>query len=104
MRIVDLAHKDGRAGSERSWLSESGQNGSKTANIRIIWHYNHMMLKFNVDDPADPQYLSMSTGWGSVSDQGGMNRLFRELNLPYYFSRAGGAEIHEVEPRWRTRY
>lgn len=68
-------------------------------NERIIYHYTTPMLRFTVDDEGNPLTnvegcrVSFSTGHGSVSDQQGMNRLFRKLGLPFYFSRKGGADI-----------
>lgn len=88
MRIAELAHKDGSAGSGRAWRSETDGNGN-----RYIWHYSTVMLKFKESDPTADLYMSI--GYGSVSDQHGMNTLFRALGLPYRYVRAGGAEIVE---------
>lgn len=60
-----------------------------------LYHYNHKMLSWRDDYPIDENYLDYSTGWGSVSDQGGMNQAFRILGIPLYFQRAGGAVIHD---------
>jgi len=51
------------------------------------------MLVWDFYDPANEATLDYSLGWGSVSDQGGMNKVFRELCIPLYYSRKGGAEI-----------
>jgi hypothetical protein len=98
MRIKDLAHKDGRAGHWRSETTEYGRRCTDppARQVREIWHYSTMMLRFSVDQPSDDRYLDYSTGHGSKSDQGGMNVLFRELGLPYYFSRMGGASIDRL--------
>jgi hypothetical protein len=69
-------------------------------NIRELWHYSTMMLRWNVENPADPEVLDYSTGWGSVSDQNGMNTAFRVLGLPLRFDRdqrGGGPRITELE-------
>lgn len=60
-----------------------------------LWHYSTPMLRWNPRRPQDDHEI-LSTGWGSVSDQSGMNDAFRVLGLPYYYSRAGGAEIVEL--------
>ena len=65
----------------------------ESVEIKILYHYTTAMLKWRADNPADEDYLDYSTGWGSVSDQQGMNKAFRILGIPRYFSRAGGAEI-----------
>jgi len=58
-----------------------------------LWHYGTMMLEWRELNPRDEDYLDYALGWGSVSDQNGMNIAFRELNLPLYYSRRGGSEI-----------
>lgn len=101
MRIADLAtNHNARAGSHGSWRSEArtvidrnGQYGRVT-----IWHYSTIMLDFRADDPTDERYLWIGTGHGTASDQGGMNKLFSALKLPYYFSRKGGASIVPLSP------
>ena len=54
------------------------------------------MLRWRVSDPHDETVLDYSTGWGSVSDQGGLNVAFKALGLPLYFTRKGGASIEDV--------
>ena len=58
-----------------------------------LYHYSTCMLVWDFYDPANEATLDYSLGWGSVSDQGGMNKVFRELCIPLYYSRKGGAEI-----------
>lgn len=84
----------GRAGSNGSWRCET--NSVDSTPVCTLWHYSHCMLEWNRDNPNDGKYLYVSTGWGSVSDQGGMNQAFRALGIPLKFSRAGGADITEV--------
>lgn len=64
--------------------------------VSVLYHYSTLMLQWNEDDPSDPDVLDYSTGWGSVSDQGGMNTAFRVLGLPYRFDRSGGASITDL--------
>jgi hypothetical protein len=95
MSISDvIARGKGRAGA---WRVEREQVDGKT--VCRLWHYGTNMLTWNLEDPSDPDVLDYSTGWGSVSDQGGMNRAFRVLGLPLYFQRAGGAEIVDSRAR-----
>jgi len=61
--------------------------------VRHLYHYEHKMLTWNFKDPCDESVLDYSTGWGSVSDQGGMNKAFRTLGISLYFSRRDGALI-----------
>jgi hypothetical protein len=61
-----------------------------------LYHYSTAMLTWNALDPHDENVLDWDLGWGSVSDQNGMNVAFRTLGLPYYYSRANGASIEEA--------
>lgn len=61
-----------------------------------LYHYSTCMLTWRDDYPIDPDILDYSLGWGSVSDQGGMNQAFRALGIPLYFSRKEGAEIRDL--------
>jgi hypothetical protein len=92
MTIADII-RNGR-GTARAWHVEC--DGDGTAHLI---HYGTTMLVWNVEDPHDLDVLDWSTGWGSVSDQNGMNAGFRELGLPYLFerdARGGGARITEL--------
>jgi hypothetical protein len=65
-----------------------------------LWHYSTAMLTWRIDQPADPDALDFSTGWGSVSDQNGMNTAFKVLGLPYRFDRdqrGGGPRITPLD-------
>lgn len=99
MRIAELPFKDGRAGSNNAWRSTTEDGDG----FRRIYHYGHLMMTIEIDHTGCPAYLDrypvesiihqMNTGWGSVSDQGGMNQMFRALNVRYYFVRRGGPRI-----------
>ena len=61
-----------------------------------LYHYSTCMLVWNVDKPHDPEVLDYDLGWGSVSDQGGMNRAFTALGIPLRYDRSisgGGPRI-----------
>ncbi len=58
------------------------------------------MLTWDPDRPTEPVYTGL--GWGSVSDQHGMNVAFRTLGMSLYSSRdarGGGPRIDELHPR-----
>jgi hypothetical protein len=62
-------------------------------------HYGTPMVTWRADDPADPSVLDIGTGWGSVSDQNGVNTACRVLGLPYRMdrdARGGGPRITEL--------
>jgi hypothetical protein len=68
-----------------------------SGNERTIFHYGTVMLRWTTYPNGLREVDYASTGWGSVSDQGGMNQLFRALGAPLYFSRKGGAEIRRID-------
>lgn len=68
-----------------------------------LWHYSTRMLVWNGENPNDPDVLDYSTGWGSVSDQNGLNTAFRALDLPYRYDRKGGAQIVDLRPQLAER-
>lgn len=94
MRIRDIVTQGhGKAGSNGSWqVATRIEDGNLE-----LWHYSHRMLVWNPDNPNDEDVLDYSVGWGSVSDQGGMNDAFRALGIHRYFRRQGGAEIIETK-------
>ena len=74
-------------------------DGARTVERATLWHYGTAMLRWSVERPDDPDVLDWSTGWGSVSDQNGMNTAFRVLGLPYRFdrdARGGGPRVTEL--------
>jgi len=115
--ITDLARKDTRAGSNGSWRAETypqsygyvEHKGLIQRGYREVWHYSTLMLRYgyetSYEQPGplewdqDLNTVYASTGNGSVSDQHGMNQLFRALGMPLNFSRAGGAVIDRTDRR-----
>lgn len=94
MRIKQLARVNGTAGSNGSWRSYHNYDEATNEGQHEVWHYSTLMLAWTTKG-HDGEITSMrtSTGHGSVSDQGAMNQLFRELGVDLYFSRKGGADI-----------
>jgi hypothetical protein len=97
-QLTDCLYRPMRAGH---WRSENLDECN-----RSVWHYSTIMLTFCIDSEGRPDTsvgstLLMSLGHGSVSDQQGMNRMFRALNVPFYYSRSGGAQITCNDPDWR---
>src|SRR5215211_4540930 len=91
MTIADLIRRG--KGRAHAWRVE---RDGRTA---TLWHYGTAMLTWNVEHPDAPDGLDWSTGWGSVSDQNGMNTAFRVLGLPNRFdrdARGGGPRVTEL--------
>jgi hypothetical protein len=58
-----------------------------------IFHYGTRMLTYTEEPDGSADVISWSLGWGSVTDQGGMNKIFKALHVPFYYRRKGGAAI-----------
>lgn len=99
MTLRDIIRNgSGRAGSGGAWRAITVRD-SDGRDVCELWHHGTLMLRWNAERPSDPDVLDFSTGWGSVSDQGGMNTAFRALGLPYRMDRdrrGGGPRITEL--------
>lgn len=66
-----------------------------------ITHHGTQMLTWlsPPDDPCKVLTASGWLGWGSVSDQNGMNEFLAQLDIPVYYSRIKGAHFiaHEQD-------
>lgn len=74
-----------------SWVDEDGRTVVGAA--RWVYHYGTLMGIFMAQRASTPifKFDPCSVGWGSVSDQQGMNRIVNGMG-GWYFSRAGGAK------------
>ena len=97
-----IRNRKGSAGSSRAWsVRYLGTNEEGTSTYQLK-HYSTVMLTWEDYPARDGQSVAVSVavewseGHGSVSDQNGMNKAFRVLNLPFYFSRRGGSQIVEI--------
>lgn len=73
--------------------------------VATLWHYSHPMARWAVADPTDARVLDIDVGWGSVSDQQGVNTLCRVLGLPFRMDRdakGGGPRISPLALRARV--
>lgn len=82
-------------GKAHNWRVTLDDNGRDE---HTLWHYSTPMLVWR-GTHAPYTLIDCSTGHGSVSDQHGMNRAFNALDLPYHYSRRGGASIANTHDR-----
>lgn len=78
-----------------SWTITVLQDLDPTLTFHEIRHYDTQMLIWS-SMPTNPRYVVSASGWlgwGSVSDQNGMNEFLQTLSIPVYFSRQGGAHF-----------
>ena len=96
-QLIERVAADGTAGKAGAWRTERVYiDGARVARL---YHHGTMMLQWDIDFPLSSDKLDWSLGWGSVSDQNGMNTAFAVLGLPYYFSRKGCASIISLHDR-----
>jgi hypothetical protein len=86
----------GTAGSNGAWrvYTRPGDDDWRP-DSRELYHYSTLMLEWD-----DEGVIDYSIGYGSVSDQGGMNKAFRALGVPFRYDRderGGGARITTLE-------
>lgn len=97
--LTDVIEKQCTRGKWRSEDTVGPVTGHPNV-YRKVFHYSTVMLIVFLMPDGSPiredwgiHYKGL--GYGTVSDQQGMNRLFRALKSSYYYSRAGGASIEE---------
>jgi hypothetical protein len=79
MKIADII-KNGN-GTAGAWRVDQFRG------LCTLYHYSTAMLTWN---PETGSIYCGSTGWGSVSDQNGMNTAFRIIDADYAYRRNGG--------------
>lgn len=102
MTIAEIIRR-GR-GTSHAWRVERTLARADGWETCELWHYGTRMLVWEIKRHAGSEYgytrlVDCSIGWGSVSDQNGMNTAFRVLDLPYRFdrdARGGGPRITEL--------
>lgn len=93
MKISDIIQRRRGTAGGGAWRVVTTNSGNE------LWHYSTRMLTWT-DTPSGVEILQHSTGWGSVSDQNGMNTAFRVLRAPYRYdrdARGGGPRITETK-------
>lgn len=70
---------------------------------RSVFHYRTCMLTYTVTEngewDGDVDSIWKGTGHGSKSDQGGMNRIFARLSMPFCFRldrKGGGPRVERL--------
>lgn len=88
--VTGVPFKDGKVRNVGNWsyMDSVTHFGYK---VRVVFHYTTTMGKFVTDGHSGTwAFQPISTGWGSVSDQGGMNKILKGTG--WYYSRKGGAD------------
>lgn len=110
MKITDTADRPCRAGH---WYSYDTAHGPdyifhSYGIRRSVYHYGTCMLTFELQQnkhgqltwDGNPESVWTNEGRGSVSDQGGLNKIFKHLWMPFRYDRAGGARIVYLLEWW----
>lgn len=97
MSIAQIIHK--RRGTAGPWRVTQVVNREGSAlmdDVFQLWHYGTCMLEWHESEMGST-LTHTDTGWGSVSDQNGVNKALRALgmdNMRYCRdARGGGARI-----------
>lgn len=86
MKIADIIQRG--KGTAGAWRVVSVDDDT-----RDLYHYSTRMLRWN---RVTREICAGSIGWGSVSDQNGMNTAFRIIDADYAYrrdARGGGPRI-----------
>ena len=78
------------------WRNQPKLPGRHPVAEIVVFHYETIMARLAEYNDGTYEALYLSIGQGSRSDQNGMNRMFQELRLKYYYSGAGGAHINKL--------
>lgn len=82
------------AGSNGAWMAYVTTDGTRDSTYKprrlVVMHYVTVMLGVGLDESgrgiADDRF-TISLGHRSTSDQNGMNKLFRQLGIPFRYDR-----------------
>ena len=92
-RLEDIIKREkGRSGSNGAWrVSDEFRLSGPRA--KVLWHYGTAMLDW---EPGGENVRLLSLGWGSVSDQNGLQRAFYTLRVQASYARdtrGGGPRV-----------
>ena len=81
--------REGQSRKVSTWrfFDRLGVDDSRSAQ-REVWHYSTLMGVFAYES-GEWRFYPVSTGWGSVSDQSGINKITKGYGFRYV--RKGGA-------------
>lgn len=100
MTIAEIIRRGrGTAGSNGAWRVERDESDPFVGQEFTLWHYGTRMLRWRKSQRYGVELIDVDTGWGSVSDQGGLNTAFRVLGLPFRMDRdrrGGGPRITDL--------
>jgi hypothetical protein len=85
--------KAGRCRKVGKWTYSDYED--ETCFKRVVAHHDHVMGEFVLPKPNETKgwsFTPISTGWGSVSDQGGMNKI---MPSAWRYRRNGGKPRYE---------
>lgn len=104
MRIADMGdmstHRAGRTVRCGNWHHIDGveANGDPSVILRYVYHRGTCMGVLVADEAGwgRTEFVAYTMGWGSVSDQNGMNAILRRAGIPLVYRRNGGHARYEA--------
>jgi hypothetical protein len=106
MKIADIdpvvtEWREGRSRTVGAWSFQDMVVGA--CQVRTVRHYRTVMFVY-VTDRSRWVVMPMDTGWGSVSDQGGVNKLVQSYGWRYCRDLKGGGPRYERLAGWDTGF
>jgi len=89
----DSAHTPNPTPEDERLSALSPLNGTARGEIRSVWHHGTLMGSFRLTKQGEWEFTPISRGWGSVSDQQGMNKILKGFGWVY--RRNGGNARYE---------
>lgn len=94
MRLEQILEnrEPGKTATAHNWFSYCWKNEDDELILNVVHHFTQMIqFKIRNKKPYFPipvrSVLHVDIGYGSKSDQRGMNRIFIALGLPWYYAR-----------------
>ena len=97
----------GKTMTAHNWYSRCWSDDERSP-IVSIYHHGTQMLEFVARSrrpyfPILVRNIShVDFGWGSKSDEKGMNRIFKKLGIPWYYSRRAGIINLVTDPKHKS--
>lgn len=92
--FVDGAHNASPSAEDARLWELSPLNSSLRGEVRDVYHYGTHMGSFRMTRNNTWEFVPVSRGWGSASDQQGMNKMLARYGWRYV--RKGGARYERV--------
>lgn len=91
--------RKGTAGAWRVTRVVNSEGSALIDDVFQLWHYGTCMLEWH-ESEMGATLTRVNTGWGSVSDQNGVNKALRVLGMNMRYrrdARGGGPRVERIK-------